>query len=86
MKATTAIIVKDQVIAKKIENATMSLTYSYSKRLGELSLKQLSVICDYISALRSEIKLSDKYRQSILRDINKYILKIVTVTYIVCSI
>jgi integrase/recombinase XerD len=29
-------------------------------------MKQISVICDHISALRSEIKLSDNYRQSIL--------------------
>jgi len=50
-------------IKTKIENATNGLTHSYSSRLGT---KQISVICDYVSALRSEIKLSDRYRQSIL--------------------
>lgn len=53
-------------LAKEMENATKGLTRSYSRRLGMLPPKQISVICNYISALRSEIKLSDKYRQSIL--------------------
>jgi integrase len=56
----------DQVRLSSIENATKGLTPSYSRRLGMLSQQQVSVICDYISAIRSEIKLSDKYRQSIL--------------------
>jgi len=53
-------------IKTKIDNATKGLTPTYSSRLGTLPPKQISVICDYISALRSEIKLSDTYRQSIL--------------------
>jgi integrase/recombinase XerD len=62
---TVAIIAKDQT-RSKIENATKGLPHSYSKRLGVLSTKHISVICDYISALGSEIKLSDAYTQSIL--------------------
>jgi integrase/recombinase XerD len=67
---TTAATVTDQVKNDgnivKIENVTKGLTPSYSKRLGLCNSKYISVICDYISALRSEIKLSDAYRQSIL--------------------
>jgi integrase/recombinase XerD len=50
----------------RINDITKGLTPSHSKRLGELSPKQTSVICDYILALRSEIKLSDGYRRNIL--------------------
>jgi len=53
-------------IKTKIENATNGLTCSYSRGLGKLPPKHITIIYDYISALRSEIKLSDKYRQSIL--------------------
>ncbi|MFY9868144.1 MAG: hypothetical protein WAK17_00335 [Candidatus Nitrosopolaris sp.] len=50
----------------KIEQATRGLTPSFSKRLSVLSSERASVICDYILALRSEIRLSDNYRMSIL--------------------
>jgi integrase/recombinase XerD len=59
--ATAAAAVTDQ----KIENVTNGLTPSYSKRLRECNSKHISVICDYVLALRTEIKLSDNYRQSI---------------------
>ena len=65
MAKTKTITLTDQITAK-IENATKGLPHSYPKRLGVLSPKQISVICDYISALGSEIKLSDTYTQSIL--------------------
>jgi hypothetical protein len=39
---------------------------SYSRRLGMLPPKQVFVICDYIFALRIEMRLSDNYRVSIL--------------------
>jgi hypothetical protein len=68
VKTTSAALAKiiDPPITTKIENATKGLTPSYSRRLGTLSPKQISVICDYVLALRSEIKLSYRYRQSIL--------------------
>jgi len=50
----------------RINDVTKGLTPSYSNRLNELSPKQISTICDYISALRSEIKLSSGYRRNIL--------------------
>jgi len=50
----------------KIDNTTRGLTYSYYDRLDKLSKKQKYVICDYIIALMTEIKMSDTYRQSIL--------------------
>jgi integrase/recombinase XerD len=53
-------------LTTRIENATKRLVPSYQKRLGKLSPKHISVICDYISAIGSEIKISDTYRQSIL--------------------
>ena len=62
--ATTAVITNSAIT--KIENATKGLTRSYSRRLGLCDTKHITVISDYISALRSEIKLSDKYRESIL--------------------
>jgi hypothetical protein len=62
---TVAIIAKEQVIAKKIEDVTKGLIPSFSRRLALCNTKHIPVICDYISALRSEIKLSDTYRQSI---------------------
>jgi hypothetical protein len=65
LKAKT-VAITGQIIAKKIEDTTKGLTPLYQRSLGSLSAKQISVICDYVSALRSEIKLSDKYRMSIL--------------------
>jgi integrase/recombinase XerD len=50
----------------KLENATRGLIPSFSDRLSRCDTKHISVICDYIIALRSEIKLSDNYRQNIL--------------------
>src|ERR1700739_4699730 len=50
----------------RINDATRGLIESYPRRLSELSPKYISVICDYISALRSEIKLSNGYRQNII--------------------
>ena len=64
--ATVAAVVITDQVRLKIEDATKGLTLSFSRRLGLCNTKQISVICDYILALRSEIKLSDKYRQSIL--------------------
>jgi integrase/recombinase XerD len=59
---------KNVIIVKtgRINDVTKGLTPSYSNRLNELSPKQSSVICDYISALKSEIKLSSGYRRNIL--------------------
>jgi integrase/recombinase XerD len=65
-KIRSAAVTINPDLTTKIENATKSLTRSYQKRLALLDPKQISVICDYVSALRSEIKLSDQYRQSIL--------------------
>jgi len=59
-KTKTVVIVKDQ-----IESVTKGLPKSYPNRLAKLSPKHISVICDYISALGSEINLSDNYKQSI---------------------
>jgi len=50
----------------KVESATMGLNPSYFQRLSSCNAKHMPVICDYISALRSEIKFSDNYRKSIL--------------------
>jgi integrase len=67
MTRAKTVIITDQVrLQSKIENATKGLTHSYLKRLSLCNAKHITVICDYVSALRSEIKLSDRYRQSIL--------------------
>ena len=50
----------------QITEATKGLIPSYSRRLGLCNTKQISIICDYLSAIRSETRVSDKYRQSIL--------------------
>jgi integrase/recombinase XerD len=63
LKAKSTVTITDQV---KIESATEGLPGSYSKRLGELSSKHISVICDYILAIGSEIKLANTYKQLIL--------------------
>jgi integrase/recombinase XerD len=62
---TTTVIITDQV-RSEIDNATKGLVPSFSRRLGMLSPKQISVICNYVLALRTEIKFSDTYRQSII--------------------
>src|SRR5437016_3231436 len=64
-KTAAVVVITDQV-RSKIEDAAKGLTPLYSRSLGLCNTKHIIVICDYISALRSEIKLSDKYRQSIL--------------------
>jgi hypothetical protein len=53
-------------LTTKLDNATRGLVPSFGKRLSSCHAKHISVICDYIIALRSEIKLSDNYRQNIL--------------------
>jgi integrase len=53
-------------LQRKIEDATKGLTRSYPKRLGVMDKEQASVICDYVLAVKSETKLSDNYRISIL--------------------
>jgi len=50
----------------KIELATQGLTASYSKKLMQMSKKNADVICDYISAMRTETNLSDNYRKGII--------------------
>jgi hypothetical protein len=60
----TVVLVKNDQL--RINDATRGLIESYPRRLGELSPKYISVICDYICALRSEIKLSNGYRQNII--------------------
>jgi hypothetical protein len=49
-----------------MENATRGLIPSFSRRLSLCNAKHISIICDYVLALRSEIKLSDNYRQNII--------------------
>jgi hypothetical protein len=69
LRAATAVSSRTEEtpdLTTRIENATKRLVPSYQKRLGKLSPKHISVICDYISAIGSEIKISDTYRQSIL--------------------
>ncbi|HXX98342.1 MAG TPA: tyrosine-type recombinase/integrase [Candidatus Bathyarchaeia archaeon] len=56
----------DDSVKTRINDATKSLISSYSTRLALCDIKYVSVICDYISALRSEIKLSNGYRRNIL--------------------
>ena len=51
---------KNVIETGRINDVTKGLTPSYSNR--ELSSKQSSVICDYVFALKSEIKLSSGYR------------------------
>jgi integrase/recombinase XerD len=63
---TKAVVLTKSDQQARISDATRGLIKSYPTRLGELSPKYVSVICDYISALRSEIKLSNGYRQNIL--------------------
>jgi integrase/recombinase XerD len=65
LKVTKTVAITD-LLANKIENATKGLIPSHSRSLSKLSPKQISIICDYVSALGSEIKLSDRYRQSII--------------------
>ncbi|MGA9151362.1 MAG: hypothetical protein WBZ36_12355 [Candidatus Nitrosopolaris sp.] len=65
MKVTKTVTITE-LLANKIEDATKGLIPSHSRSLSKLSPKQISIICDYVSALGSEIKLSDRYRQSII--------------------
>ena len=53
-------------LTKKIEDATKGLSPNYPRRLSTMRNEQASTICDYISAIKSEMKLSDNYRQSII--------------------
>jgi integrase/recombinase XerD len=64
MRPTIATITAND--KSKVESATMGLNPSYFQRLSSCNAKHIPVICDYISALRSEIKFSDNYRKSIL--------------------
>jgi len=64
MATKTVVLSKSQ--ESRINDATRGLIKSYPTRLGELSPKCSSVICDYISALRTEIKLSNNYRRNII--------------------
>lgn len=50
----------------KIQVTTKGLTATYSKSLRQLSTKNASIICDYISAMKSETNLSDNYRRAVI--------------------
>ena len=45
------------------------MAYSYYERLDRVFKKQKYVICDYMIALATEMKMSDNYRQSILNTV-----------------
>jgi hypothetical protein len=53
-------------IDDKIQLATQGLTASYSKKIIRMSKENADVICDYISAMRTETNLSDNYRKGII--------------------
>jgi integrase/recombinase XerD len=61
--------IEEKKVDPKLANATKGLTKSYRNRLGKLPKKQAYVICDYVFALATEIKMSDTYRQSILNTV-----------------
>jgi hypothetical protein len=62
---------KDKVIRddQKIDDVTKGLQDSYFIRIKKLPKKQKYVICDYMFALSTEIKMSYTYRQSILNTV-----------------
>jgi integrase len=68
MKGKALAVVSNKKIRddSKIDNITRGLQNSYYERIKKLSKKQAYVICDYISALSTEIKIADTYRQTIL--------------------
>jgi hypothetical protein len=53
-------------VTTKIETTTKGLQQFYKKHLTELPSQQAIVICNYVTAVGNEIKLSDKYRSSII--------------------
>jgi integrase/recombinase XerD len=53
-------------LKSQISETIKGLQPSYFRRLSELQNEQASTICDYISALRTEMKLSNNYKISII--------------------
>jgi len=66
--ANAAITTPSSEIERKIQNAIEGLPFEYFKCLSERILpgciENAQTICDYISALKSEINPSDCYRKS----------------------
>src|SRR5215510_11988691 len=69
MAKTKAIVAEKSDLETKIESVTKGLTKSYQERLNICNAKHSSVICDYILALGSELKLSEGYKQAIINNL-----------------
>jgi endonuclease III-like uncharacterized protein len=65
---TEATILQDNMIKRKIENATEGLSSNCFNHLFDMILpgskENALTICDYISSIKSEINPSDHYRKS----------------------
>jgi len=59
-------------INDRIEAATEGLAATYSRHLRQLSKPNASIICDYISAMRSETNLSDNYRRTVIMTLSVF--------------
>lgn len=63
------IVTSDTITERKIENVTEGLSFQYFNALHKmLSVNKENVltICDYVFSLKSEVNLSDHYREDVI--------------------
>jgi hypothetical protein len=69
------------LLDRKIEKAVAGLKKQYERKLRSAGESNAATIADYISAMKSEINLSDNYR----RDTIEALVRPVTRSTIICS-
>jgi integrase len=60
------------LLDRKIEETTASLPLSYTKHLRSTGEKNAITIIEYISAVRSEVNLSDNYRKDLIETLARF--------------
>jgi predicted S18 family serine protease len=58
-QTTTAAVKSSPILDKKIEESTAGLSASFVKSLYSISVENAATIVEYITAMKSEVNLSD---------------------------
>jgi integrase/recombinase XerD len=61
---------EQDILQRKIDRVVDGLAKEYHRRLNEISEHNISILCDYVLAVRTESSLSDSYRTTIINVIS----------------
>ena len=66
LSSTENVAKSSPILDRKIEEATVGLSASYAKQLHSICEDNAGTIIDYITAMKSEVNLSDHYRKDLI--------------------